>query len=304
MENVSKKKRLHNTTVACPIIYGSCAFWMGKKADEYSTHKWTLFVRGPNDEDLSTFVSKIVFTLHPSFAEPVREIHTSPFEVSEFGWGEFEAGIRIFFKDAGEQPVDLTHLIKLYHAEGVTPNVKKPVMHEIYDEIVFTDPVIDFQKCLMSYGTSKETLSSNRQQMKEFYTHFDEEPDITILTNAQVHVTQEMQAVKSELIRLDAELYQIQSAIAAATASQNSLQPGLANTTTTSTTGNSTATSGAGNTSASTGAQSTIAVSAGGGNMKTESSTKAAVQDSKAAAVAVAVASDSTSNQAAADNAS
>jgi YEATS domain-containing protein 4 len=69
---------------------------MGKKADEYATHKWTckfppllifslekwllneklVFVRGPNDEDLSVFISKIIFSLHPSFANPLRGILT------------------------------------------------------------------------------------------------------------------------------------------------------------------------------------------------------------------------------------
>jgi YEATS domain-containing protein 4 len=76
--------------VACPLIYGSISYWMGKKADEYATHKWTckcsppsplilsreelVFVRGPNDEDLSVFISKIIFSLHPSFANPLRGI--------------------------------------------------------------------------------------------------------------------------------------------------------------------------------------------------------------------------------------
>ena len=42
------------------------------------------------------------------------EVKKAPFEVSETGWGEFEAGIRIFFKDPEEQPIDLFHIIKLY----------------------------------------------------------------------------------------------------------------------------------------------------------------------------------------------
>jgi hypothetical protein len=37
-----------------------------------------------------------------------------PFEVTESGWGEFEASIRIYFRDPAEQPIDLFHLIKLY----------------------------------------------------------------------------------------------------------------------------------------------------------------------------------------------
>ena len=42
------------------------------------------------------------------------EVKKAPFEVSETGWGEFEASIRIFFKDPEERPLDLFHLIKLY----------------------------------------------------------------------------------------------------------------------------------------------------------------------------------------------
>ncbi|RYY84195.1 hypothetical protein EON63_09735 [archaeon] len=48
------------------------AFYLGKKAEEFATHRWTLYVRGPRDEDLSSFVEKVIFTLHPSFPQPIR----------------------------------------------------------------------------------------------------------------------------------------------------------------------------------------------------------------------------------------
>ena len=99
---------MSNTTVCLPIIYGSIAFHLGKKADEYSTHKWTLYIRGPNgDEDLSCAIQKVVFQLHPSFPQPVREIASPPFEVTEKGWGEFEAGIRIIWNDPSEKPTSV-----------------------------------------------------------------------------------------------------------------------------------------------------------------------------------------------------
>lgn len=46
------KPRSVSTYVACPIVYGSIAFPLGKKS-EFATHKWTFYVRGPNNEDLS-----------------------------------------------------------------------------------------------------------------------------------------------------------------------------------------------------------------------------------------------------------
>uniref|UniRef100_A0A7S0KX24 YEATS domain-containing protein n=1 Tax=Asterionellopsis glacialis TaxID=33640 RepID=A0A7S0KX24_9STRA len=95
---------LEKTTACVPLVYGSMAFYLGKKADEYSTHRWTLYLRGPNNEDLSTCVAKAIFQLHPSFAQPVRELTTPPFEVTEKGWGEFEAQIKIVWKDPKEKP--------------------------------------------------------------------------------------------------------------------------------------------------------------------------------------------------------
>jgi YEATS domain-containing protein 4 len=85
-------------------------------------------------------------------------------QVSEFGWGEFEAGIRIFFRDPDEQPIDLIHQIKLYPAtpdgtdqKSLTAppqqNSKKPVVSEQYDEVVFTDPTENFKRLLLLYST-------------------------------------------------------------------------------------------------------------------------------------------------------
>jgi YEATS domain-containing protein 4 len=46
----------------------------------------------------------VIFQLHASFAQPTRELTAPPFEVSERGWGEFEAQIRIIWKDPLEKP--------------------------------------------------------------------------------------------------------------------------------------------------------------------------------------------------------
>jgi YEATS domain-containing protein 4 len=108
--------RLENTTTCLPIAYGSVAFYLGSKADEYHTHRWTLYVRSPDQTfDLGLAISKVVFQLHPSFPQPTRELVEPPFEVTETGWGEFEASIRIVWRDdADERSTILTHGIRLY----------------------------------------------------------------------------------------------------------------------------------------------------------------------------------------------
>ena len=49
-----------------PGFVGPGAFWLGKKADEFHSHRWTVYLRSAADEDISHIVSKVVFTLHHS----------------------------------------------------------------------------------------------------------------------------------------------------------------------------------------------------------------------------------------------
>ena len=138
-----------------PIIYGNSAVAL-KKPENDHTHKWTVFVRGFNNEDISTYVRKVVFKLHESFLQPIRGIINEnqcslvlifvvidkfPFEVTETGWGEFQIQIKIFFNETGiEKPVILTHNLRLYEAgedlETQKANGFRPVLIENYDEIV------------------------------------------------------------------------------------------------------------------------------------------------------------------------
>ncbi|KAF8662139.1 hypothetical protein HU200_056332 [Digitaria exilis] len=154
MENWQKKKieqnkKLKDVEISFPIVYGTISFWLGKKASEHHSHKWTVYVRSANNEDLSVIVKRVVFQLHPSFQNPTRVVDQPPFELSESGWGEFEIAITLFFhSDVCEKRLDLFHQLKLYPEEEVgPPSTKKPVVVETYDEIVFPEPTeVFFQR--------------------------------------------------------------------------------------------------------------------------------------------------------------
>lgn len=64
--------RQKHVVVSKPIVYGSAATYLGRKAEETKTHRWSIYVRGVDNEDLSYMISKVVITLHMSFANPVR----------------------------------------------------------------------------------------------------------------------------------------------------------------------------------------------------------------------------------------
>ena len=168
--NAAKTSRMKGTTIERTIVFGNVSWWLGKDADEAHTHRWVTFVRGPNNEDISYFIKKVVFTLHPSFQNPVRgvfwlsdrwriltylttlAIEKPPFEVAETGWGEFEIAIKIHFVDPSERTVDLFHGLVLYPSEGQSAaTTKKPVVREVVEPLVFTDPTEYFYSLLKSH---------------------------------------------------------------------------------------------------------------------------------------------------------
>ncbi|PSS29922.1 Transcription initiation factor TFIID subunit 14b like [Actinidia chinensis var. chinensis] len=138
----SSNKRLKDVEIYVPIVYGTMAFWLGRKASESQSHKWTVYVRGATNEDLGVVIKRVVFQLHPSFSNPLRVVDSPPFELSECGWGEFEIAISIYFHSDGcNKQLSLFHHLKLYSEDESGPvSTKKPVVVESYDEIVFPDP--------------------------------------------------------------------------------------------------------------------------------------------------------------------
>ncbi|KAI9108067.1 hypothetical protein K1719_020940 [Acacia pycnantha] len=100
-------KKLKDVEISVPIVYGNIAFCLGKKASEYQSHKWNVYVHGATNEDLGVVI--IVFQLHSSFNNPTRVVESPPFELSESGWGEFEIAITPHFhSDVCDKPLNLS----------------------------------------------------------------------------------------------------------------------------------------------------------------------------------------------------
>lgn len=154
-QHAAASTRLRNTEYVYPVVVGSIAFTLGKRATDAATHRWTAYVRGVNNEDLSHLVQKVTFNLHASFNNPQRIIQQPPFELTEEGWGEFEMGIVIHFQpDAQEQTVEIIHHLRLYEEGepqgGPLPANKKPVISEQVEELVFVEPHDAFYRRVMS----------------------------------------------------------------------------------------------------------------------------------------------------------
>eukprot|EP00934_Nitzschia_sp_Nitz4_P005114 Nitzschia sp. Nitz4//scaffold21_size171442//78450//79621//NITZ4_002164-RA/size171442-augustus-gene-0.183-mRNA-1//1//CDS//3329542420//5104//frame0 len=218
--SVANASRLSNTTAFLPIVYGSVAFYLGKKADEFQTHEWTLYLRGPNNEDLSSAISKVVFQLHASFAQPIREYTQPPFEVTERGWGEFEAQIRIIWRDPNEKPTLMNHGIKLY-PPGAAPNTMpiidpnsttppEPVVAEVYDEVVFTDPSEHFFRQLINVSNAPRIESSQHKYLTQRY---DDQADSALLVAAAQFLKEELVKAKQRFLLVNQEFESVSRAL-------------------------------------------------------------------------------------------
>ena len=180
-----------------PIVYGNIAKYFGKKREEDGhTHQWTVYVRPYEAEDMSTWVKKVHFKLHESYPNQNRILTKPPFEVQETGWGEFEVVIKIYFQDPNERPVTIYHILKLFETDPVnkTISVKKNLVSEFYDEILFQDPSAQMQELL----THPTYLS---QQSHRHETSFDEKADRTLasIMAAKNKVRHEIKDLKERL---------------------------------------------------------------------------------------------------------
>ncbi|PNH05022.1 Protein AF-9 [Tetrabaena socialis] len=144
-------RRLRDTEFVLPVVVGTCAWWLGKKASDTVTHRWTVYLRGANNEDLTHIVQKVTFELHHTFQNPHRMLVQPPYEVTEQGWGEFDINITLSFtQDSREKDISILHRLKLYEGDNTPNTTKKPVMSEVYEEVVFSEPVESFYRRVVS----------------------------------------------------------------------------------------------------------------------------------------------------------
>ena len=78
-------------------------------------YNWKVYLVGHRDTLLK--IKEVVYTLHPTFANPVQKIKSSTknknFSYSASGWGEFDIKVKIVFVDKRRRPLYLIHHLNL-----------------------------------------------------------------------------------------------------------------------------------------------------------------------------------------------
>ncbi|OII72410.1 transcription factor TFIIF [Cryptosporidium ubiquitum] len=213
-----ENRRRKNVTIRKPIILGTYAFMLSiaeqKKRGDNATHSWTCFLRSPDNEDISYYVKKVVFSLHPSFLNPNRVVEKCPFEVTECGWGEFDIMAKIYFVDSSEKPVEIKHFLRLY-PPGTTDvrSVKFPsdntpsecVASETYDEFIFYEPTEKFYEKLISGPI--QPMAQHRLQ--PYFHKTDKFTFEKTLAAAHVSIQNEMASLRAEIAQITLDIQNI-----------------------------------------------------------------------------------------------
>ncbi|KXG47902.1 uncharacterized protein PGRI_017720 [Penicillium griseofulvum] len=176
MPSATGNKRVRGVSVFRPFVFGSIAhpFDPDNKPPNCPpdhTHRWEIFVKGINGEDISYWLKKVQFKLHETYAHNVRSIEQPPFEVSETGWGEFEIQIKLYFvPESNEKPQTLWHSLKLHpygpDAEGMKER-RETVISQNYEEIIFNEPVEQFYEILTGGSAGGQTGKSKGKNTKQ-----------------------------------------------------------------------------------------------------------------------------------------
>ncbi|XP_062102555.1 transcription initiation factor TFIID subunit 14b [Humulus lupulus] len=219
-------KRVKDVEICVPIVYGTIAFYLGRKASESQSHKWTVYVRGATNEDLGVVLKRVVFQLHPSFNNPTRVVESAPFELTECGWGEFEIAISLFFhSEICDKQLDLYHHLKLYPEDESGPqSTKKPVVMESYNEIVFPNPSEEFFARVQNHpavllprlpagftlpspvpieNTERDRGYTKDHPLNQWFLNFSEADELLKLAAARQQVQDHIMKLKRQLSSMD-----------------------------------------------------------------------------------------------------
>jgi YEATS domain-containing protein 4 len=79
------------------------------------TTGWRVYVRPvPGGPDVSAWLKKVVFVLHETFPNPVRNVENAPFELEETGYGGFYIVVKLYFQQyAAEKQQQRQHFLQL-----------------------------------------------------------------------------------------------------------------------------------------------------------------------------------------------
>ena len=141
----------------------------------------------------------------------VIRVNTTP--KSNKKLSSFDSGLRCthsFFKDETEKCQTVKHAIRLYPAgtNSTNTNSLEPVVSEVYDEVVFTNPTeLFYSQLTSSSACDPSTVLPN--DLDQHWPVISDAADVGNLVRAQEFIDKELASVKDRLLRANCELSQV-----------------------------------------------------------------------------------------------
>lgn len=134
-----------------------------------------------------------VCRLHPSFPDPEKTVSSPPYELTVLGWGEFDITVVLnFCKEAGDASIEIFHRLKLYSEDSGNQSTKKAVVRETYEELVFSEPPVEFYERVMN----TEKIPAKESELAAHFPKHDEQYDLNKIRNARVRVASSLKKAK------------------------------------------------------------------------------------------------------------
>ncbi|KAL0222120.1 hypothetical protein RCL1_001974 [Eukaryota sp. TZLM3-RCL] len=184
-----------------PFIHGNCSSLLtGQKGP--NTHRWYLYVRS-STVPLHLFLDKVRFLLHPEFPDPIREVTSPPFQVSDCGWGEFSVVIELYVFGIRE-PLKVHHYLKLWPS-SVLSKLPKNYASEQLDFIIFKTPTPEITERIQSI-LATSAVDNYLPGLPNLYYDFAPEKLIKKITSVGDRLTQRLEEARSTSVTLEESL--------------------------------------------------------------------------------------------------
>lgn len=122
----------------------------------------------------------------------------------------------LFLRLVSRKIFQIMHPIKLYPpgVTAATPSTTstEPVVHEFYNEVVFTDPRESFHKQLMRMSVLPK-IESRESNVQAAFPQYSDEEDWKALLEAQSFLDAELKKVKHRLMEADMEMEELDLAL-------------------------------------------------------------------------------------------
>ncbi|KAF6065263.1 YEATS family protein [Candida albicans] len=123
--------------------------------DNFPMRKWSVQISmldSQGKEHPAKILDKVTYTLHPTFANPIRTLKQQPFRVEEQGWGEFDIPIAVHILGipgkAGERKIqhDLNFLQEKYVNDHVISIPVSPTRNPALNKLLAETGSLPFEE--------------------------------------------------------------------------------------------------------------------------------------------------------------